>query len=135
MDLFDIIIVLILRVISQVGSGVSSFSGSRDCGLHVFKELLNGKWKLMLIYYISEEVQRPGALQKKMAVDRRVMTRQLNELVQHGFVDKFSFDTKIPKVEYRLTALGISLLPLIISLEQWGENNRTVLEAALSEKQ
>jgi len=105
-----------------------------DCGLHVFKELLNGKWKLMLIYYISEEVKRPGALQKKMAVDRRVMTRQLNELVYHGFVNKFSFDTKIPKVEYRLTALGTSLLPLIISLEKWGENNRGVLEAVLNEK-
>jgi DNA-binding HxlR family transcriptional regulator len=105
-----------------------------DCGLHLFKELLNGKWKLMLIYYISEEVKRPGALQKKIAADRRVMTKQLDELVQHGFVDKSSFDTKIPKVEYRLTDLGISLLPLIISLEQWGENNRAVLEAALSEK-
>jgi DNA-binding HxlR family transcriptional regulator len=105
-----------------------------DCGLHVFKELLNGKWKLMLIYYISEEVKRPGALQKTIAVDRRVMTKQLNELVQHGFVDKISFDTKIPKVEYRLTDLGISLLPLIISLERWGENNRAVLEAALLEK-
>lgn len=106
-----------------------------DCGLNIFKELLNGKWKLMLIYYISEEVKRPGALQKTMAVDRRVMTKQLNELVQHGFVDKFSFDTKIPKVEYRLTALGMSLLPLIISLEKWGDKNRTVLETALSEKQ
>ena len=104
-----------------------------DCGLHVFKELLNGKWKLMLIYYISEEVKRPGALQKILGVDRRVMTKQLNELVHHGFVDKFSFDTKIPKVEYRLTALGISLLPLIISLEEWGEDNRAVLEEALTE--
>ncbi len=104
-----------------------------DCGLHLFKELLNGKWKLMLIYYISEDVKRPGALQKKIAADRRVMTKQLDELVQHGFVEKFSFDTKIPKVEYRLTELGNSLLPLIISLERWGENNRTVLEAALNE--
>jgi DNA-binding HxlR family transcriptional regulator len=106
-----------------------------DCGLNIFKELLNGKWKLMLIYYISEEVKRPGALQKTMAVDRRVMTKQLNELVDHGFVDKSSFDTKIPKVEYRLTALGMSLLPLIISLEKWGDKNRAVLETALSEKQ
>jgi DNA-binding HxlR family transcriptional regulator len=105
-----------------------------DCGLHVFKELLNGKWKLMLIYYISEDVKRPGALQKKIAVDRRVMNKQLDELVKDGFVDKISFDTKIPKVEYQLTALGVSLLPLIISLEKWGGNNRTVLEAALSEK-
>lgn len=105
-----------------------------DCGLHVFKELLNGKWKLMLIYYISDGVKRPGALQRKIAVDRRVMNKQLDELVQHGFVDKFSFDSKIPKIEYRLTDLGISLLPLIISLERWGENNRAVLEAALNEK-
>jgi len=105
-----------------------------DCGLHVFKELLNGKWKLMLIYYISDGVKRPGALQRKIAVDRRVMNKQLDELVQHGFVDKFSFDSKIPKIEYGLTELGISLLPLIISLERWGENNRAVLEAALNEK-
>lgn len=62
-------------------------------------------------------IKRPGALQKKIAVDRRVMTKQLDELVQHGFVDKCSYDTKIPKVEYQLTALGDSLLPLNISLE------------------
>jgi DNA-binding HxlR family transcriptional regulator len=105
----------------------------KECGLHVFKELLNGKWKLMLIYYISVGLKRPGALQKKIAVDRRVMNKQLDELVQHGFVEKVSFDTKVPKVEYQLTALGDSLLPLIISLEEWGENNRAVLETALSE--
>jgi len=103
-----------------------------ECGLHVFKELLNGKWKLMLIYYISEGIKRPGALQKKIAVDRRVMNKQLDELLKYGFVDKISFDTKIPKVEYQLTALGVSLLPLIISLEKWGENNRAVLEAGYS---
>ncbi|KLT64768.1 helix-turn-helix domain-containing protein [Pedobacter sp. BMA] len=107
----------------------------KECGLHIFKELLNGKWKLMLIYYISEDIKRPGALQKTIAADRRVMTKQLNELVLHGFVEKISFDTKIPKVEYRLTPLGNSLLPLIISIEQWGENNRAVLEGVPGEKQ
>ncbi len=100
-----------------------------ECGLHVFKELLNGKWKLMLIYYISEGIKRPGALQKKIDVDRRVMNKQLDELLKYGFVNKISFDTNIPKVEYELTALGASLLPLIISLERWGEKNRAVLEA------
>ncbi len=86
----------------------------------------------MLIYYISDGIKRPGALQKKIAVDRRVMNKQLDELLKYGFVDKVSFDTKIPKVEYQLTALGVSLLPLIISLERWGENNRAVLEAGYS---
>jgi len=105
-----------------------------ECGLHLFKELLGGKWKLMLIYYISEGLIRPGVLQKKIGADRRVMTRQLDELVQDGFITKRSYDTKIPKVEYQVTALGQSLLPLIMSLEMWGESNRTVLQAAINEK-
>jgi DNA-binding HxlR family transcriptional regulator len=105
-----------------------------ECGLHLFKELLNGKWKLMLIYYISDGLVRPGVLQKKIGADRRVMTRQLDELVQDGFITKRSYQTKIPKVEYQVTALGNSLLPLIVSLEIWGENNRAVLEAAINEK-
>ncbi|MBF4515876.1 helix-turn-helix transcriptional regulator [Flavobacterium sp. ANB] len=105
-----------------------------ECGLHLFKELLSGKWKLMLIYYISEGIIRPGVLQKKIAADRRVMTKQLDELVQDGFITKCSYETKIPKVEYQLTALGNSLLPLIMTLEIWGENNREVLESALSGK-
>ena len=48
----------------------------------------------MLIYYISAEL----ALQKRIAVDRRLMTTQFYELVKYGFVDKISLDTKIPKV-------------------------------------
>lgn len=106
-----------------------------ECGLHLFKEFLSGKWKLMMLFYISEGIVRPGALQKKIAADRRVMTRQLDELLQDGFITKCSYDTKIPKVEYQLTPLGKSLLPLIMSLEKWGENNRAVLEAALTGKQ
>jgi DNA-binding HxlR family transcriptional regulator len=62
-----------------------------ECGLHLFKELLSGKWKLMLIYYISDGIIRPGVLQKKIAADRRVMTKQLDELVQDGFITKLKF--------------------------------------------
>ncbi|WP_416276566.1 hypothetical protein [Pedobacter sp. MR2016-24] len=48
-------------------------------------------------------------MQKKIAADRRVMTRQLDELVKDGFVDKISFDTKIPKVESYLIKIHIDV--------------------------
>lgn len=103
-----------------------------DCGLQFFKELLNGKWKLMLVYYISRNLKRPSELQRKIPnADRRVMDKQLQELVLHGFINKKAFDTKVPKVEYELTALGEKLLPLILTIEQWGEENRFVLNEAL----
>jgi DNA-binding HxlR family transcriptional regulator len=103
-----------------------------NCGLHFFKELLNGKWKLMLLYYISEGYKRPSELQKKIPnADRRVMDLQLKELTLHGFIRKKSFQSKILKVEYDLLPLGQSLLPLIIEIEKWGENHREELENAL----
>lgn len=103
-----------------------------DCGLQFFKELLNGKWKLMLVYYISQNLKRPSELQRKIPnADRRVMDKQLQELVLHGFINKKTFDTKVPKVEYELTELGEKLLPLILTIEQWGEENRFVLNEAL----
>lgn len=103
-----------------------------DCGLHLFKELLDGKWKLMLIYYISAGCKRPGELQRKISADRRVMTNQLHELVKHGFIKKTDFDTKVPKVEYELTEMGQSLLPIILSLEKWGEMNRMKLKSFIN---
>lgn len=86
----------------------------------------------MLVYYISQNLKRPSELQRKIPnADRRVMDNQLQELVLHGFINKKSFDTKVPKVEYELTELGQKLLPLILTIEQWGEENRSVLSEAL----
>lgn len=103
-----------------------------DCGLHFFKELLNGKWKLMLVYYISQNIKRPSELQRVIpTADRRVMDKQLQELVLHGFIKKQTFNTRVPKVEYELTGLGEKLLPLILTIEQWGEENRSELNGAL----
>lgn len=103
-----------------------------NCGLHFFKELLNGKWKLMLIYYISQGFQRPSELQQKVHNgDRRVLDKQLGELVNHGFLEKRVYNTKVPKVEYKLTKLGNDLVPLIIVMEKWGEEHREDLERGL----
>jgi DNA-binding HxlR family transcriptional regulator len=102
------------------------------CGLHYFKEILNGKWKLMLIHYISEGFLRPSELQRVIPkADRRVMNRQLEELVLHGFITKKIYDGKLSKVEYKLTALGENLLPLIYEIERWGQENQSVIEKAM----
>lgn len=104
------------------------------CGLHLFKELLNGKWKLMLLFYVDKEYRRPSQLLKMIpGSDRRVLDKQLNELVMHGFMTKEVFNTKVPKVEYALTELGKSLIPLIMTIEGWGETHRLELENVLKE--
>jgi DNA-binding HxlR family transcriptional regulator len=103
-----------------------------DCGLDLFREVLNGKWKIALLYYISEGVKRPGALQRSIPeASRRVLNIQLNQLENHELVKKKVFEQLPPKVEYYLTELGESLVPVIRMIGEWGDAHREELERVI----
>lgn len=106
-----------------------------DCGFHLFMEVLNGKWKLNLVWCIYNGIRRPGELQRRLpGATRRVLEIQLKQLVQHEILSKTEFDVKPPKVEYYLTPLGKSLIPIIKSTAQWGEDHREKLERVILNK-
>jgi DNA-binding HxlR family transcriptional regulator len=105
-----------------------------DCGLHLTKEVLNGKWKANLIYAISEQIKRPSELQRAMSgATKRVLTLQLKQLEEHGIITKRIYPQLPPKVEYSLTSLGESLMPLIDAMNHWGDQNRTCLEKVITD--
>lgn len=100
-----------------------------ECGLHLFMEIMSGKWKISLIWCIHSGINRPGELQRKIKkASRRLLDTQLNQLIHHGILTKTIFDQKPPKVEYKLTSLGESLIPVIELTAKWGEAHRDVLE-------
>lgn len=104
-----------------------------NCGLDLMKEIVYGKWKMHLIYYIGEGIQRPGELQRKIpGASRRVLNIQLNQLEEHEIVAKTVYPQMPPKVEYYLTDLGKSLSPLLSALGQWGDNNKEKLQSTLT---
>ncbi|MBT2620345.1 helix-turn-helix domain-containing protein [Chryseobacterium sp. ISL-6] len=102
---------------------------SLNCGLHLFMEIINGKWKISLIWCIYSGIKRPGELQRKIPnASRRVLDTQLKQLVDHGILTKIIYNELPLKVEYDLTELGKSLIPTIKSTAQWGEDHREELE-------
>lgn len=104
-----------------------------DCGVVLTKEVLSGKWKSTLLYFIAHDVRRPSELQRAIpSATRRVLDIQLHELEQHGLLRKTVFPQLPPKVEYHLTSLGQSLLPVIEAMEQWGNDHRADLEPVLN---
>lgn len=106
-----------------------------DCGLHLFKEVVNGKWKMELIYYISTGIKRPGELQRKIPkATRRVLDTQLKQLTAQGLIFKTIFTEPAPKVEYGLTELGKTLMPVIVTIARWGEDHREALEKVVHQK-
>ncbi|MBO9201587.1 MULTISPECIES: winged helix-turn-helix transcriptional regulator [Niastella] len=95
-----------------------------NCGLDLIGEVLYGKWKIRLLWFIYEGYKRPSDLQRKIPdASRRVLNAQLKELEQHELISKVIYPVVPPKVEYSLTDFGMTLMPVISALGQWGDEN------------
>ena len=104
-----------------------------DCGLHLTKEVLNGKWKPALLNAISMDIKRPSEILRLLpGATRRVLNVQLKELEEHGMVEKKTYPQLPPKVEYSLTEIGWSLMPIIDAMNRWGDTNRQFLETVIT---
>jgi len=100
-----------------------------ECGLHLFMEVMNGKWKINLIWCIYNCIKRPSELHRRMPkASRRLLDTQLKQLTGLGIVTKTIFNQRPLKVEYELTPLGLTLIPVIEVTARWGETHRNVLE-------
>ncbi|SDZ79683.1 winged helix-turn-helix transcriptional regulator [Pedobacter hartonius] len=103
-----------------------------NCGLDLIGEVLYGKWKVRLLWFINEGYKRPSELQRKISdASRRVLNMQLKELEQHELITKVIYAVVPPKVEYSLTDFGKTLIPIIAALGQWGDDNETRLRSLI----
>jgi DNA-binding HxlR family transcriptional regulator len=95
-----------------------------NCGLDLIGEVLYGKWKIRLLWFINEGYKRPSELQRKIPdASRRVLNIQLKELEEHELITKVIYPVVPPKVEYSLTEFGSTLIPVISALGQWGDEH------------
>src|SRR5687768_3787309 len=95
-----------------------------NCGLDLIGEVLYGKWKIRLLWFINEGHKRPSELQRKIPdASRRVLNMQLKELEDHGLVERKVYPVVPPKVEYSLTEFGTTLIPIISDLGNWADKH------------
>lgn len=103
-----------------------------NCGLDLIGEVLYGKWKIRLLWFINEGFQRPSELQRKIPdASRRVLNIQLKELEEHELVSKIIYPVVPPKVEYSLTGFGKTLIPVISAIGNWGDTNEERLRLVI----
>lgn len=102
------------------------------CPVEATLELIGGKWKGIVLYYLLDERLRFSELNRKIGcVTERMLTKQLRELETAGLVNRIVHAEVPPRVEYELTDIGRSLQPVITALKDWGESHGLqLLEAA-----
>ena len=89
------------------------------------------KWALLVILVLSEnESIRYNELRRKIPdISSRVLSGTLRTLEADGLVDRRFYQEVPPRVEYSLTDTGRSLVPIIIKLTEWAQNNmKTIIE-------
>jgi DNA-binding HxlR family transcriptional regulator len=98
-----------------------------NCGIVVTMEIIGGKWKTCLINDINKGIKRPSELHRSHPeASLRVINQQLFELERNNIIEKKIYPVLPPKVEYYLTEIGKSLLPLIDLMLSWGNEHRSM---------
>lgn len=87
--------------------------------------LFNGKWKMHILFWLwKKEVMRYGELKRALGtVTHKMLSQQLKEMEADGIIYRKEYPQVPPKVEYGLTELGESLMPILQQVCTWGEEH------------
>lgn len=96
-----------------------------DPGQEALKRTLDivcGKWKLLIIFQLSEQARRYGELRRSIPdISEKILIQELKVLVALGVLRKTIYSTMPPRVDYGLTERARRVLPILLQLKQVGE--------------
>ncbi|MNC30883.1 HTH-type transcriptional activator HxlR [compost metagenome] len=105
-----------------------------DCALSIVQQIIGGKWKLVLLWYISKEPRRFGEIHRAFPdITQAMLTKQLRELESNGLVHREIYREVPPRVEYSLTGLGEKFVPILGHMYDWGEKHSEEIQLKKSE--
>jgi len=99
-----------------------------ECPVDGFQQIISGKYKLRIIWDLQNGPRRYGEIKKGLLRDAsgspeiapRVLSRELKSLAALGLIERTDYQVVPPKVEYTLTPVGYSMLPIIAKMVEWG---------------
>jgi DNA-binding HxlR family transcriptional regulator len=95
-------------------------------------DLIADKWTALIFALLEKQPTRFNELQRAIeGISHKMLTQTLRNLERRGIVERTVTPTLPPAVEYSLSPLGITLIPLMATLRQWAENHMEEVEQAL----
>lgn len=97
------------------------FPDDYRCPVEITLEVIGGKWKALVLWHLSHKTLRFSQLRRRLPrVTQKMLTQQLRELERDGLIHREVFAEVPPRVEYSLTDLGLTLVPLLRQMCDWG---------------
>ena|SRR5690349_19296414 len=93
----------------------------KKCPAEVTLDVIGGRWKILILWHLFQEVKRFSALRRDIpGITQKMLTEQLREMERDGIIHRKVYPQVPPKVEYSLTPLGESLKPIVDAMCAWG---------------
>ena len=91
------------------------------CPVSATLDLIGGKYKALILWNLASRTLRFSELHKAISgATAKMLTQQLRELESQCLIHREVFPIIPPKVEYSLTELGKSLMPILVAMRDWG---------------
>jgi len=98
-----------------------------ECPVEVTLGLLSSKWKTLIIRELLTGTKRFSEIKRALpGVTQKMLTQSLRGLEDDGLIERKVYPVVPPKVEYRLSELGLSLNPVIESMREFGTRYRNL---------
>lgn len=93
------------------------------CAFSLAIDVIGGKWNAKMVYHLKDGAMRSSDLQRSLCgISNKMFTQTARELEHNELIYRKVYPAVPPKVEYGLTDLGKSVLPVILQLEDWGRS-------------
>ena len=93
------------------------------CSMASTLEVIGERWTILIVRDIFLGIRRFDDLQRDLGVARNILQTRLEGLVDHGILVKRPYQERPVRYEYRLTAKGADLWPVLVSLLHWGDRH------------
>jgi DNA-binding HxlR family transcriptional regulator len=98
--------------------------------------VLNGKWKLPLIFTLLEKSRRFNEIQQAVpGITPKILSKELKDLEENGFVKRSVYPTTPVTVIYEITAYSHTLKSVLSELKTWGTQHRDMIRQSMRKKE
>ena len=92
-----------------------------DCPMLITRDIIGGKWKMLILWRLSKNKWRFSQLKNQIPnITQKMLTKQLRELEADGVIIRKVYPQVPPKVEYELSEIGKTIIPVLNTMAEWG---------------
>jgi len=90
------------------------------CPIEGLLEIVGDRWSLLILRDAFYGVRRFDGFQQHLGISKKVLAQRLRSLAAAGVVKRVAYQQRPQRFEYRLTAKGQDMFPILLSMSRWG---------------